>query len=612
MCAATQHMSCFRKRLVQSGTMFPLHDPLDPALREALRAYDDFTAALLARRGITNADEAEAFLAPSYDEHLHDPMLMVDMPKAAERLARAISNKERIAVWSDYDCDGIPGGVVLHDFLKKAGANFTNYIPHRHEEGYGVNIPGIESLAKDGTKLIVTVDVGIVDNEAVARANELGMEVIVTDHHLPSGELPPAYAVVDPKARPDETYPFTELCGGGLAWKLACATLAHGFTGREDIPSGWEKWLLDMAGLSTIADMVPLTGENRVIAKYGLMVMRKSPRIGFQKLCKVARVNQRFITEDDVGFMLAPRVNAASRMGEARDAFTLFTTSDEGEADVLAKKLEALNRSRRAVAGSITKAVHEKLEARKQQGELPSVLVFGDPDWRPGLLGLVANGIAEEYARPVFLWGREGNKTLKGSCRAGGKTSVNELMHAAADAFIEFGGHAASGGFSIATEQVFDLEARLCKALASLPSHDADEYKADAPLTPGDVSIKTLSSLERFAPYGMKNEKPVFVLHDVCSTKSPGSGKQGSTCAYASSKMNLKVTPSKRSRSTRSASSARPAKHLSQERERISSRISSATRSPVDHRCVFDSWRLPNPIEGYYSTSWRWNLCKNR
>ena len=507
--------------------MFPLHDPLDDAIREALIAYDDFTASLLVRRGITTEEAARAFLAPSYDEHIHDPMLMIDMPKASERLARALTNKEKITVWSDYDCDGIPGGVVLHDFLKKAGADFTNYIPHRHDEGYGVNLPGIEKLAAQGTKLIVTVDVGIVDNEAVARANELGMEVIVTDHHLPSGDLPPAYAVVDPKARSDETYPFKELCGGGIAWKLVCATLAQGFTGRENIPAGWEKWLLDMAGLSTIADMVPLKGENRVIAKYGLLVMRKSPRLGFQRLCKVARVDQRRITEDDVGFMIAPRVNAASRMGDPRDAFRLFTTDDESEADELAKKLEAINRSRRAVAGAITREAHERLEEKKLQGALPSVIVMGNPEWRPGLLGLVANGIAEEYERPVFLWGREGNDTLKGSCRAGGKTSVNELMHTAEDIFLDFGGHAASGGFSIAPENVSKLETALVDALATLPRHDTEESRADAELHPHDVSVRFLSSLEKFAPFGMGNQKPAFALRNVLLTEVSWFGKAG-------------------------------------------------------------------------------------
>ncbi|KND46933.1 MAG: single-stranded-DNA-specific exonuclease RecJ [Parcubacteria bacterium C7867-004] len=498
--------------------MFPLHEKLDDQTREALSAYDDFTAALLVRRGITTQKEAEAFLAPSYDEHIHDPMLMLDMSKAAKRLAAAISSKEKIAVWSDYDCDGIPGGVVLHDFLKKANADFTNYIPHRHNEGYGVNIPGIEKLAKEGYTLVITVDSGITDSEAVARANELGMEVIVTDHHLPSNEgLPPAFAILNPNARPEETYPYLGLCGGGVAWKLVCATLAVGFVGREEIPAGWEKWLLDMAGLSTIADMVPLTGENRVIAAYGLKVMRKSPRLGFQKLCKVARVNQAKITEDDVGFMIAPRVNAASRMGDPLDAFTLFTTTDESEADLLAKKLESINRSRRASGAAITRAVHDRLFDRKMAGEVPSVIAMGDPDWRPGLLGLAANSIAEEYGRPVFLWGKEGNDTIKGSCRGGpGKVHVVELMQAAGSTFLEFGGHAASGGYSVAPDAVFDFEERLVAALATLPAQkDIDEVRADMHLTPEAATGTLLRSLEQFAPFGMKNTKPSFAMHDV-------------------------------------------------------------------------------------------------
>src|SRR3989338_3967104 len=178
--------------------MFSLHDPLDETLRAELMEYDDLTASLLARRGITTRGEAARFLKPSYDLHLHDPLLITDMPRAAERLARAIASGEHIAIWSDYDCDGGPGGVVMHDFLQKAGAHFENYIPHRHLEGYGVNVAGIEKLAAKGAKLVITVDSGIVDNEAVARANELHMEVIVTDHHLPGATLPSAYAVVNP------------------------------------------------------------------------------------------------------------------------------------------------------------------------------------------------------------------------------------------------------------------------------------------------------------------------------------------------------------------------------------------------------------------------------
>lgn len=499
--------------------MFSLHDPIDDSVREALAEYDDITASLLARRDVRTAEEARRFLSPSYDEHIHDPMLMTDMPKAAARLAHAIDTGEKIGVWSDYDCDGIPGGVLMHDFLKKAGANFVNYIPHRHNEGYGVNTEGLERLAKEGVMLVITIDSGITDREAVAHANGLGMEVIVTDHHLPSAEgLPPAFAVLNPNAREDETYPFKGLCGAGVAWKLACATLAHGFKGRDLIPEGWEKWLLDMAGMATIADMVPLTGENRVIATYGLMVMRKSPRLGLQKLAKAARVDQKRIVEDDVGFMLAPRINAASRMGDPRDAFELLATTDEADADALAKKLEALNRSRRATAGAITRAVHDRLLERRSEGkELPSVIAMGDPDWRPGLLGLVANGIAEEYGRPVFLWGREGNDTIKGSCRSGpGNANVVELMQAAGDTFLGFGGHKASGGFSVAPHAVFDLEERLSAALASLPAEDErDAIRADLALAPERVTKDLLRKLNALAPFGMKNPKPSIAFNDV-------------------------------------------------------------------------------------------------
>ncbi|HYE22963.1 MAG TPA: single-stranded-DNA-specific exonuclease RecJ [Candidatus Paceibacterota bacterium] len=492
-------------------TSFP--EAIPESVREALSGYDDFTAGLLARRGITTAPEAEAFLSPSYDEHIGNPMRILNMPKAAARVARAIDAHERIGVWSDYDCDGIPGGVLFHDFLKKTGANFVNYIPHRHKEGFGLNENGIDKLHADGVTLLITIDCGIADVDAVAYASSLGIDVIITDHHLP-GVLPDAYAIVDPK-QDGETNAYTDFCGAGLAWKLVCAVLQHGFAGREKIPEGWEKWLLDMAGMATIADMVPLTGENRVIARYGLLVMRKSRRLGLQKLCKVARVNQRSITEDDVGFMLAPRINAASRMGNPTDAFHLLTTSDEIEADTLAKELERINRSRRAAAAAITRSVHERLAART---DVPAVIAMGDPEWRPGLLGLVANSVAEEYERPVFLWGREASMRAKGSCRAGKKgMHVVRIMEAAKDVFKEYGGHAASGGFTVHDDQVFFLEEKLNEALSSLEEmgETVTLHEADASVAPHEANIRLLSSLEKFAPFGMGNPKPVFLLKDV-------------------------------------------------------------------------------------------------
>lgn len=509
--------------------MLSFHAPIDAGVRDALKAYDDLTAELLSRRGITTKEEAEAFLSPSYDAHIGDPLLILNMPKAAKRIADAIVRGERITVWSDYDCDGIPGGSLLHDFFKKAGANFDNYIPHRHEEGFGVNVSGVEKLAGEGTNVMITVDCGITDVEPIRRAKELGIDVILTDHHLPQSEVPPAFAIIDPKQE-GETYPFKDFCGGGLAWKLACAVLSVGRTEKQEwvnkIPEGWEKWLLDMAGLSTIADMVPLVGENRVIAKYGLLVMRKSPRIGLQKLMKVARVNQRFVTEDDVGFMIAPRVNAASRMGNPRDAFELFTTDDEVRADQLAKELEKANRSRRATGAATTRAVKERLESRV--GDLPPVIAMGDPDWRPGLLGLVANSITEEYGRPVFLWGREGGFTMKGSCRAGSNgISVVALIESAGDTFVSGGGHKASGGFTLADHAVFDFEERMARALASLPEEEMQDRfaHADGELFASDATKEFLQRLERLSPFGMGNPKPVFAFRDVTVTRVSWFGK---------------------------------------------------------------------------------------
>jgi single-stranded-DNA-specific exonuclease len=519
--------------------MFPLFDALDEKTRAELAQYDDLTAALLARRGVGTALEAQAFLSPSYDEHLGDPLLIKDMEKAAKRIAKALTDKERITVWSDYDCDGIPGGVVLHDFFKKVDANFCNYIPHRHHEGFGLNTEGIDKLKADGVSLIITVDCGIADVAAVAHANSLGIDVIVTDHHLPGEVLPAAYAIVDPKQE-GETYPYKDFCGGGLAWKLVCAMLQlpadkktgeSAFPGRENIKEGWEKWLLDMAGLSTIADMVPLTGENRIIAYYGLLVMRKSPRIGLQRLCKVARVDQRVMTEDDVGFMIAPRVNAASRMGDAMDAFKLFTTEDEAEADTLAKKLEATNRSRRASGAAVTKRVHERLEEWKAEGKkIPDVIVMGDPEWRPGLLGLVANSVAEEYQRPAFFWGREGSNILKGSCRAG-RPDVHllKLMQAAAlDTFIDFGGHRASGGFSVQEDAIHTLEERLNTAYATHTFADLDDTEqADGEIAVTEATKSFLSRIEKLAPFGMGNPKPSFVLRDITISDVSWFGKSG-------------------------------------------------------------------------------------
>lgn len=356
--------------------------------RAALEAYAPIVQKLLAHRGITDAEAAERFLAPSYDDHLHDPFLLTDMERASERVLRAVRENEHVVIYTDYDCDGIPGGVLLHDFFTAIGfSNFENYIPHRHDEGYGFNAESVPKFGERGATLIITVDCGITDHEAVERANELGIDVIVTDHHEPGETLPPAYAVVNPKR--DDAYPFTGICGTAVAYKLVQAVLAKGrATGEITLKDGMEKWWLDLVGLATIADMVPLVDENRVFARYGLQVLRKSQRPGLQHLLRKAGGSQRHLAEDDIGFTIAPRINAASRMDDPEDAFHMLRTKDEGEAGAYVMRLEKLNNERKGVVGSMVKEVKHRIESL---AELPTVIVMGNPEWRPSLVGLVAN-----------------------------------------------------------------------------------------------------------------------------------------------------------------------------------------------------------------------------
>ena len=481
---------------------------------------DEWLHALLKQRGIEKEVDVQAFLTPDYDEHRHDPWLLHDMEAAVDRILLAIANQEKIVVYSDYDCDGIPGGVVLHDFFKAIGyENFQNYIPHRHFEGFGLNEAAITKLSEADTSLIITVDCGVGDTEAVTIANEKGVDVIITDHHEPGETLPPAVAVVNPKV--GDSYPFKELCGAAVAFKLVEALLLRG---DFDLKPGQEKWWLDMVGLATLSDMVPLIGENRVLAHYGLQVLRKSRRPGLQHLFRTNRVKQNELNEDDVGFTIAPRVNAASRMDNPEDAFFLLATNDEAEAGARAAHLEKLNNERKGVVAAMTKDIKKRLD---KLAELPDVLVLGDPAWRPALVGLSANSLASTYHRPVFLWGRDGHGTIKGSCRSDGLVSVFELMQATADSFIEYGGHHASGGFSVKEESIFHLTKVLNQALSNL-GETAKLPKAvavDAELTFADVNQELLQNLRHLSPFGVGNEKPLFAFKAITPLKVEQFGK---------------------------------------------------------------------------------------
>ena len=486
------------------------------------KVSDDLVEQLLHNRGIRTAEEKEKFLNPNFEKHFHDPFLLPDMEKAATRILKAIKKNEKIAIWSDYDCDGIPGGALLHDFFKLCGFdNFINYIPDRHNEGYGMNIEGVEGLKEEKVKLIITVDCGIRDFKPIALANELGMEVIVTDHHEPGEKLPKAFAVVNPK-RSGSKYPEQILCGTGVAWKLIEAVLK---LKPELVKDDQQKWLLDLAGLATLSDMVPLTGENRTIAHFGLKVLRKTRRPGLLKLFEILRMNKATFTEDDLTFMITPRINAASRMGSPRDAFELLTTGDLGRGEALARHLNEINDERKGVVALIVKEAKHHIKSRFENSGEKAVIVVGNPQWRPALLGLAANTIALEYRRPVFLWGRDNGAGIKGSCRSNNGVDLMALMESAREHFIDFGGHKFSGGFSVDNEKIHTLEDALIAVSTSVVSNISNEVLADAEFKIKNVNEKIADAINRLAPFGTGNEKPVFLFHNVWVEKVGRFGK---------------------------------------------------------------------------------------
>jgi len=494
-------------------------------IHENLVSYPELLRDFLFFRGIETSESAERFLSPSYDDHTHDPFLIAGMEKAAERVVKGIKNNEKITIYSDYDHDGIPGGVILHDFFKKIGyKNFSNYIPHRYTEGYGLNAEAIESLHSEGTTLMITVDCGINDVLPVQRANELGVDVIVTDHHLTQETLPPAYVILNSKQDHCD-YPNDMLCGAAVAFKLVQALFRFPYEKTSDgkqetlgehfgVSDGWEKWLLDLVGISTIADMVPLVGENRVFARYGLTVLKKTRRPGLQKLLSKVNIRQNNITEDDIGFMIAPRINAASRMGDPRLAFDLLSSNDEdGKSGALAFQLEKLNNARKGVVASMVKEMRHTLSEREK---ISDVVVMGRPSWRPGLLGLAANNILEEHNRPVFLWGREGGETLKGSCRSDGSVNLLELMQAVPKGvFGEFGGHSVSGGFSIHPEKVHHLEDYIIEAYQKTKKKsESKQILIDKKIKMSEIDWPLWDMISLLAPFGVQNPKPLFLLED--------------------------------------------------------------------------------------------------
>ncbi|MEK7208826.1 MAG: single-stranded-DNA-specific exonuclease RecJ [Patescibacteria group bacterium] len=508
-----------------------------------LNVLSPFLRQLLIQRGLTEQRNVDSFLTPDYERDLHNPFLMLDMERAVERIIKAIKDDERIAVFADYDADGVPGAAVLAAFFKQINfPNFTVYIPDRHEESYGLNNQALAALAQDGVKLIITVDCGVTDVAPVVEANRLGLEVIITDHHLVPEILPDAYAIVNPK-RTGDPYPYKMLAGAGVVFKLVQALVREFVSPKssdllasgsarplvQQIPapfnSGWEKWLLDLVAIATVSDMVPLTGENRALVYFGLKVLRQTRRLGLRRLLDELNLAPEFVTEDDIGFSIGPRLNSASRMSHGHEAYALLTAEDEVEAARLARHLELKNKERRARVDEILNS--PRLDNWIDSGE--TVLVSGNSVWSLGVLGLAAGRLAEKYCRPVFLWGENGRGEIKGSCRSDGTVNIVELMKlaeisAAGSLFLNYGGHAGAGGFSLCHEHLPELADCLQTAyrqLAKFPVTNNESAAAagecfyDWQLPIEEINHETHALLDQIAPFGLDNPKPVFFLSDL-------------------------------------------------------------------------------------------------
>ncbi len=474
------------------------------------RLHENLLEHLLLVRGV-KPENHENFLNPDYAADSHDPFLLPDMEKAVDRILAAKKNNEHVSVWSDYDADGIPGGVMLSEFLRRIGLRVTHYIPHRHKEGYGLNIEGIEELKGADVSLVITVDLGTTEIANIAHAQTLDIDIIVTDHHLEPDVLPDVFALINPKLKLSK-YPFDGLCGAGVAWKLVQAILAKH---RPDgFAEGQEKWLLDLVGIATLSDMVPLVGENRMLARNGLLVMRRGRRPGLAALLKLLRIAPVSLTEDDITFMVSPRINAASRMDSPALAAQMLGAATAEEGAVFASSLNRINDERKGLVAATVREVNKHIAGMDLKKS--PLIVMGNPKWRPGILGLVAGKLVEAHSKTVFLWGREGGDIIRGSCRAAPGVNIVEVMAAAASAFEHFGGHAASGGFELAQEHVHELPARLEAAYAAINATGtgAVEILLDRELDLAELGAAH-RDLQKLAPFGVGNTKPLFIFPNV-------------------------------------------------------------------------------------------------
>lgn len=464
-----------------------------------------FLAMLMNIRGLDDAVHLREFLGEG--EPLSDPFLLKDMDKAAARITRAVDNMEKIAVYGDYDADGVTSTAMLYSYLETRGADVIFYIPQREGEGYGMNIGAVEYLKEQGVSLIVTVDNGISSVQEVARANELGIDVVVTDHHRPQEILPDAVAVVD-AYRPDDTSPYKHFSGVGIAFKLLMA-LEDGAGDVEDLLEAYS----DLAAIGTIGDIVPLTGENRTLIRAGLERLSQSDRPGVQALLENAGIAGKALTSTNVAFTLVPRINATGRMGAPERAVRLLISGYEEEAEVLSEEICADNEERRRVEAEIAEAAFADIEAKGYMKD--RVVVVDGENWHHGVIGIVASRVTERCGKPCMIISR-GETEAKGSGRSIEGFSLFEAICACGDLLVKFGGHPMAAGITLKPENIEAFRKRINQYAAEhFPQMPTQTVTLDCKLNPAALSVSMAQSLTQLEPFGNGNPQPVFGLFNM-------------------------------------------------------------------------------------------------
>jgi single-stranded-DNA-specific exonuclease len=491
--------------------LLPIPDPQAAGSLAAALGISAATARVLVRRSLASPDDARRFLHPSLDQ-LHDPLALRDMREAVARLKGAIHAHEKILIYGDYDVDGTMSVVLLITAIRLCGGDVRHHVPHRLNEGYGMRPEVVEAAAAQGVTLIVSVDTGIRAAEVVRRAAQLSIDVIVTDHHLPDADLPPAFAVVNPN-RPDCTYPEKNLCGAGVAFKLAQALLTAMGWPADRVRRLTESFL-KLVAIATVADVVPLSGENRVMVKHGLDGLRDVRNIGLRALLEVAGFTRNTApSARQVAFQIAPRINAAGRMDTAQAVIDLFLTTDPDRARELAQQLHDQNAERRQVEAGILEACE-----RLPMDASTSALVYYSADWHRGVLGIVASRLIERYHRPVFVLGRNaGDGLAQGSGRSISAFHLLDALESMRDLFVKFGGHEFAAGVTLEAARVEEFRDRFnAYAAARLRPEDFEPtLDIDAILDLGEISDAVTEELFALAPFGHGNPPPLFAALDV-------------------------------------------------------------------------------------------------